>query len=70
MGGDLVAVLAPADLDAELDHLVKALAVLVAAPLAHLHRGRIELLEDPRQRGQVGRLGLDQLLEDRAGSLP
>src|ERR1039458_7623700 len=59
--------LTPADLDAELDRLVKARTILVAGLLLELHRGRIELLEDPRDRGEVGGGGLDQLLDDLLG---
>ena len=64
LGDRLAALLAPADLDAELDRLPEALLVLVGGVLLHLRRGRVQLLEDPRDRGQVGRLGLDHLGED------
>ena len=68
LGGHLLAALAaPADLHAELDRLGEALLVLVARLLLQLHRRRVELLEDPRHRRQVRRLGLDQLLEDLLG---
>jgi len=62
-------------LDAESDRLLEALLVLRARLLLHLHRGRIELLEDARHRRHVGGLRLDQLGqgphgdEDRRGVL-
>src|ERR1700722_11984079 len=57
-----------ADLDAELDRLLEALAIDLAGLVAQLDRGCVQLLEDPRDRGQVRRARLDQLLDDPLGS--
>ncbi len=63
----LAALPTPPHLDTELDRLLEPLPVLVARLLLQLHRRRVELLEDPRHRGKVGRVGLDQLLDHPLG---
>ena len=67
LGDRLSALPAAANLDAQLDRLLEALLSSSTGLLLQLHRRRVELLEDPRHRRDVGRLGLDQLREDLLG---